>query len=162
MLFRSKKSKGLARIDYAFLPLRKDGRFVRHDRDQWSVEEGFPDLDQECLEGGRVTRTHLIIERNLDAIRKKKADVLKTNGGRLACEVCGFDFKNTYGSLGAGFIECHHLIPLFSLNGKRASTSNDDLIVVCSNCHRMVHRNLNANPSACSLNEIKKFLAPRG
>jgi 5-methylcytosine-specific restriction protein A len=59
--------------------------------------------------------------------------------GRLACEVCSFDFKQHYGDLGEGFIECHHTQPLsFSTAGEK--TRLTDLALVCANCHRMLHR----------------------
>ncbi|WP_394342507.1 HNH endonuclease [Taibaiella helva] len=56
--------------------------------------------------------------------------------GRLACEVCGFDFFQTYGPLGADFIECHHTKPLATYKAGE-KTKLADLAVVCSNCHRM-------------------------
>ena len=41
--------------------------------------------------------------------------------------------------LGEGFIECHHVTPVSELRaGTRTRLS--DLAVVCSNCHRMLHR----------------------
>ena len=47
--------------------------------------------------------------------------------GNLCCEVCGFDFAARYGELGEGYIE-------------EDTTTVDDLVLVCSNCHRMLHR----------------------
>jgi 5-methylcytosine-specific restriction protein A len=41
--------------------------------------------------------------------------------------------------VGRGFIECHHLLPLAELARERLSRLAD-LALVCSNCHRMVHR----------------------
>ncbi|MEO5325233.1 HNH endonuclease [Mesorhizobium sp. CC13] len=43
------------------------------------------------------------------------------------------------GPHGEGFIEVHHLQPLHTLvdGGK---TRLGDLVLVCSNCHRMIHR----------------------
>ncbi|WP_376770720.1 HNH endonuclease [Lentzea indica] len=57
---------------------------------------------------------------------------------RLACEVCTFDFKQTYGDRGAGFAEIHHAVP-FHVTGP-IKTRLADLVVLCSNCHRMIHR----------------------
>jgi 5-methylcytosine-specific restriction protein A len=57
----------------------------------------------------------------------------------LRCEVCGFDFFVTYGVLGRGFAECHHLVPLSALSCRRR-TLLSELAIVCSNCHRMIHR----------------------
>jgi predicted HNH restriction endonuclease len=58
--------------------------------------------------------------------------------GALACEACGFDFEVTYGERGKEFIECHHVRPLSELK-PGDKTSVDDLALVCSNCHRMIH-----------------------
>ena len=57
------------------------------------------------------------------------------------CEVCGFRFSDKYGvKLGAGFIEAHHLMPFASLKEGNTRLSLDDFAVLCSNCHRMIHR----------------------
>lgn len=59
-------------------------------------------------------------------------------GKELKCEVCGFDFGKTYGELGAGYIEVHHKKPVS--DGERITDINEDLVMLCSNCHRMIHR----------------------
>jgi 5-methylcytosine-specific restriction protein A len=96
------------------------------------------DLLEEAPEGRLLTRVHLRRERNRELIESKKRLVLK-HGGSLTCEVCGFDFRAEYGERGEGFIECHHTKPLETLQpGGR--THVRDLALVCSNCHRMIHR----------------------
>lgn len=57
----------------------------------------------------------------------------------LDCMACGFNFERTYGSWGKGFIEVHHVVPL-SEAGRSETDPATDLIVLCANCHRMVHR----------------------
>lgn len=64
--------------------------------------------------------------------------VLKATGS-LACEVCAFDFVKHYGKLGEGFCEVHHRKLLATTVVERV-TNLEDLAVVCSNCHRMLHR----------------------
>lgn len=95
------------------------------------------DLDFEAPEGRIMTRIHLYRERNRTLVKKKKAVALRMHGC-LACEVCGFDFLQTYGERGREFIECHHTLPI-SLLGEHGKTSMSDLVLVCSNCHRMIH-----------------------
>jgi 5-methylcytosine-specific restriction enzyme A len=57
------------------------------------------------------------------------------------CTVCGFNFANRYGEVGQGYIEAHHLTPLASLGGRPTELDpKTDFTVVCSNCHRMLHR----------------------
>lgn len=56
------------------------------------------------------------------------------------CQVCDMTFSEVYGrALGASFAEAHHIKPLGTLNAK-VKTRLDDLITVCANCHRMLHR----------------------
>lgn len=54
-----------------------------------------------------------------------------------------FKFKcplvKKYNDLGLGFIEAHHIEPLCDLEEEKIP-SEKDFILVCSNCHRMLHR----------------------
>jgi 5-methylcytosine-specific restriction enzyme A len=97
-----------------------------------------PDLDDDGSdEGGVVLREHLRRERDPKLKGKKLADV-RRRGEPIACEVCNFDFERVYGARGAGYIECHHRVAL-SLTGQ-TKTRLSDLVLLCSNCHRMIHR----------------------
>lgn len=100
----------------------------------------FPfDMDSvHATEGKRLMRKHLYRERDRRIISKKR-DLVMNSTGRLACEVCGFDFAQAYGELGGGFCEVHHKLPLSEIDSI-VETRLDDLAVVCSNCHRMIHR----------------------
>jgi predicted HNH restriction endonuclease len=55
------------------------------------------------------------------------------------CQVCRIRFEDVYGTLGRDFAEAHHIVPLSQLKGEVKSTV-DDLITVCANCHRMLHK----------------------
>ncbi len=96
------------------------------------------DPDEEFREGQRKLRIHHDIERNTKAVRQKKALVLAQTGC-LKCEVCRFDFWETYGEIGNGFAECHHRTPIHTLI-EESTIQLDQLAIVCSNCHRMLHR----------------------
>ncbi|WP_199580903.1 MULTISPECIES: HNH endonuclease [Bradyrhizobium] len=91
----------------------------------------------EAEEGRVLTRVHLSRERNRKLVEQKKLAAIK-GAGKLACEVCSFDFEAAYGEHGAGFIEAHHLKPVHTLLPGH-KTKLDDLALLCSNCHRMVH-----------------------
>jgi len=82
----------------------------------------------EFREGRLLTRLHKWRERNPTLVRKKKQERLSKTG-KLACEVCGFDFAERYGELGAGYVECHHLIPLSAINVPRKTRLSDLAIV---------------------------------
>lgn len=92
-------------------------------------------------EGAIMTRLHRFRERNRRIVGNKKA-AFERKHGRLFCEACGFDFERTYGIRGAGFIECHHLLPVSQMQpGERTKLA--DLVLLCANCHRMVHARSN-------------------
>lgn len=56
------------------------------------------------------------------------------------CRACGFDFSARYGPLGDGFVEIHHKTPVSEMGGSYTVNPAEDLVPLCSNCHRMVHR----------------------
>ncbi|WP_079141833.1 HNH endonuclease [Streptomyces sp. LUP30] len=90
-----------------------------------------------AVEGRLLARWALSRERN-SKLRAQKIARVRQDGGPLRCEVCDFDFARTYGDLGDGYIEVHHVTPLH-VSGNR-ETALDDLACVCANCHRMCHR----------------------
>ena len=100
----------------------------------------LPDIDQSqsILEGNPRLVAHLRRERNSAIIKAKKDATLRATG-KLCCEACGFDFKKVYGEFGDGFCEVHHLQPLSKADGV-VKTELGDLAIVCSNCHRIIHR----------------------
>lgn len=110
-------------------------------------------FDEEESEEGRIlTKTHRYRERDPKLIKRKKEQVLKQEGV-LVCEVCRFDFFTVYGNRGEGYIECHHTKPVSQLTpGEKTKIS--DLSLVCSNCHRMVHR----KQPWLSISELKNLL----
>jgi hypothetical protein len=102
------------------------------------AEDDWLDLDG-VHEGSPFLIAHLRRERRSAGLaRTLKCSTLKSTG-RLACEVCEFDFASTYGSHGLGYIEAHHVVPL-SASDETIITRITDLALVCANCHRMLHR----------------------
>jgi len=108
--------------------------------------------DDEFQEGRVLTRLHKLRERSPSIVKKKKELVLRQKG-KLLCEACGFDFEKKYGKIGRGFAECHHIKPISHLKAGQ-KTKLDDLCILCSNCHRMIHRTKPMLP----LEEFKKIL----
>lgn len=90
-----------------------------------------------AIEGRLLVRRALARERDPKLRALKIRQVLRS-GRVLRCEVCDFDFARAYGDLGQGYIEVHHVTPLY-VSGTR-ETKLDDLACVCANCHRMCHR----------------------
>lgn len=90
-------------------------------------------------EAARKLVSHYKIERS-QKIRKAKITLaLHEHDGALLCENCEFSFEVRYGERGKGYMEVHHKQPLAALL-PNVVTSLSDLMLLCSNCHRMVHR----------------------
>ncbi|KES07107.1 HNH endonuclease [Streptomyces toyocaensis] len=90
-----------------------------------------------AVEGRLLVRRALFRERD-PSLRARKVERVRRQGLPLRCEVCTFDFARTYGELGDGYIEVHHVTPLHVAGARE--TRLDDLACLCANCHRMCHR----------------------
>ena len=102
-------------------------------------------------EGKRLLKKHYIRERNPKVIKEAKRLALESRG-ELRCEVCGFLFSEHYGERGKDFIEGHHKIPVSQMQeGQR--TSPEDIALLCSNCHKMIHIKM----PPISVEELKKI-----
>lgn len=108
-------------------------------READSLPASRPSGRSEFPEGKLVERLHKQRERSAYVIQEAKKRVL-ARGERLTCACCGFDFEKTYGPLGRGFIEGHHVKPVSGLAPDGEVTRVEDIALVCSNCHRMLHR----------------------
>ena len=88
-------------------------------------------------EGRRQERETYFFTRNPRLIKEAK----KIHGYR--CQACSFKFKDKYGKFGQNFIECHHENVLSERPeqdwNNDVKTSINDVKVLCSNCHRMIH-----------------------
>lgn len=92
--------------------------------------------DPSLTEGRRIETYGTKYERN----PRVRAAFLAQCANPYKCAVCGFDFEKAYGDLGKGFIEVHHIKPLSSVGTETAIDPKKDLVSLCSNCHRMIHR----------------------
>jgi 5-methylcytosine-specific restriction protein A len=108
------------------------------------------DVQDEFDEGREREIRSNRMERN-----RKAVEAAKRKHG-LKCQVCGLVFGETYGSHGAGFIEVHHMIPVADAarRGKQ-KVALQELAVLCSNCHRMIHR----GGRLLSLDELRYIVA---
>lgn len=96
------------------------------------------------FENRKLVASHLKRERS-----RLLATECKIRDGYI-CQVCQLSFEDLYGPLGKGFAEAHHMVPLGDLQ-EQVKTSVEDLITVCANCHRILHR-MNGNAD-----DIKKL-----
>jgi 5-methylcytosine-specific restriction protein A len=121
--------------------LSKIAYFINQSIETRDKIEMISPLDQDEEEGNEgqiLSRIHRYRERSRDLVDRKKSQFFGDHGS-LHCEACGFDFLKIYGERGNGFIECHHTKPVSQLE-EDGKTKVSDLVVLCSNCHRMVHR----------------------
>lgn len=95
--------------------------------------------DEEEVSLGQEGRSRAIVSRVRERSPGLRMAALAIHGYR--CQVCGFDFETTYGAWGKGFAEVHHVQELSAAPAEGVEVDPSiDLAVVCSNCHRMIHR----------------------
>jgi len=86
-----------------------------------------------------------------------------TNQGRIECSACTFDFYDFYGEIGKGYIEIHHLKPVFQYEDEDrnifVSRALENLTPTCSNCHRIIHRN---RQMPLSMTELIEYISENG
>lgn len=105
------------------------GCLLPFDEDSLFVE---PEVEG-ALEGSKSRVTHNKYERS----RANRTACIALFG--TVCGVCGFDFEERYGEIGAEFIEVHHIMPVSQMGGEYRVSPVTDLIPLCSNCHSMAH-----------------------
>ncbi len=149
-VFTSKGGKGLdgaSKLDEAIwtefegklleLAIAADG--VRAGIVNTMTDDALEEVQSYSVKEGKVSyRFHRRLERNSAVVALRKRTALKKHG-KLECEGCGFDFAATYGPRGHGFIEAHHINPVHAMV-EGDETALEDLALLCSNCHRMVHK----------------------
>lgn len=84
-------------------------------------------------EGQRIFREAASLMRNSRLVREAKR---RANG---RCELCNLDTASLDPEIGHKVLECHHLDPFAERRDDQISTSIDRVLVVCANCHRLLH-----------------------
>jgi predicted HNH restriction endonuclease len=105
--------------------------------------------ENEYFEGRHAERLSSFYERN----SKLRAAAIMIHG--RVCLGCGFNFELCYGEHGSGYIEVHHLKPISTFTEETQVDPNNDMTVLCSNCHRMIHRKKN---KPLSLDELRAII----
>ncbi|RED26940.1 HNH endonuclease [Flavobacterium cutihirudinis] len=135
---------------------RKNNAFKRYiefcgtiDTNNFNVNQpDLKDIFESRTEGGQKIVISLVAERDSSL----RASAIKIHG--TTCFGCNFNFKSKYGEIGEGFIEIHHVKPLSSFLNSKVVDPYTDLIPLCSNCHRIVHRKKDYVLSLIELKEI--------
>jgi len=103
-----------------------------------------------CLEGKPNQTPVTRYERNPHA-RKACIDYYG-----LKCNICNFDFEESYGEAGKSFIHVHHLSEISKQNGEHTVEPIKDLRPVCPNCHAIIHR----KKPPYTIQEMIKMITP--
>jgi len=125
--------------------LHPEMKFSRLNKSSYSIEFvesvfEYEPIEEELvssngrIEGGKVLYYTEKYERN----SSNRKIAIQHHGYR--CKACDFLFKEKYGERGDKFIEIHHIKPLYINNEKVLVDPKEDLVPVCSNCHKMIHR----------------------
>ncbi|MBO4930553.1 MAG: HNH endonuclease [Clostridia bacterium] len=122
-------------------------------------EKSFDELTSIIIEPSIEGKRRLVYTTKYERSRKNRDAAIRVRKKRnieLCCEVCGFDFEKVYGERGRGFIEVHHNKPLYTLEGECVIDPEKDLNCLCSNCHRMIHRD---KTNILTVDELKKLIS---
>ena len=96
----------------------------------------------------------VIISTKTERDSSLRKDAIRIHGTK--CKVCNFDFSKTYGKWANDYIEVHHMKPISNAKEIKVDTNpSTDLTVVCSNCHRMIHKKRDV---VLTIAELKKKL----
>ncbi len=108
-----------------------------------------PDLD-DVYEVRSEDGKKIIISKAAERDALLRSLAIKIHGTN--CFGCNFNFVERYGKAGEGFIEIHHTVALERYEDSKVVNPQTDLIPLCSNCHRIVHRR---KDYVLSLDELK-------
>lgn len=132
--------------------------FERVNNDTYNIliisnENAFEDYGREnvyeSLAEGKKTKVYSTkYERN----PQNRERAVQEHG--IKCQICGFDFEENYGDVGRGFIEVHHKKPISSFEGELIVDPVQDMVCLCSNCHRMIHRK---RSGTLTIDELHEF-----
>lgn len=117
------------------------------------LTESEDPLESVVITSGKEGKTVLRYVTKYERRPQNRAAAIKIHGCR--CMACGFDFEKAYGNLGRGFIEVHHVVPLHSVKEEVVINPETDLVCLCANCHRMIHRK---RGSIMTVDELKECL----
>lgn len=105
----------------------------------------FEEFDEDIVitEGSSKYTLSKVYERS-HKLRSQAIEYYSEKNNGLFCDICDFDFKKTYGKPATGYIEMHHLKPVYMYKDEDEQKIIDEaisnLIPVCANCHRVIHR----------------------
>ncbi len=92
-------------------------------------------------------------KRSAKLVKDKKDEAFK-DFDNLCCAVCNFNFAANYGEWGKKCCEVHHLNQLSKSDGE-VETTLEELVIICANCHRVIHH----KDPMLTIDELKEEIA---
>ena len=86
----------------------------------------------------KIVKKHIQIEK----VYYKRSQGLinsRKENSNYDCEACGFNFNQFYND-SPNYIEAHHIIPISQMISDKRVTTKDEIALLCSNCHKMIHK----------------------
>lgn len=154
--FAFNPSRKFEQVDWNLLT--EDFLYFQHRFELWD-HTAFQEWDKGhtrtngVWEGPPKIVTHQQRERNSAYAQKAKTEYIEKNPS-APCEACTKSMGAVYPGVGKGYLEAHHIEPLY-LREVSSITKESDFNFLCANCHRMIHR----MGDDMSLDNLKQVLA---
>ena len=137
---RGHQKKPIGLLPAIFELINKKSGFIKSKSFEAVLPEELEEKEADILiEGAKKQITVNAYERNPHARIACINHYRKKNNGRLKCEICGFDFGETYGDEFVEKMHIHHLVELSSIGAEYEINAIEDLIPICPNCHMIAH-----------------------
>ncbi|MDR0604529.1 MAG: HNH endonuclease [Bacteroidales bacterium] len=130
--------------DFTYTDLTENLRKVEKNKNKKKIET----FDENIIIQEGTKKLMQVATYNRSMILRNYAIQYFTHDNRINCHCCNFNFQDFYGEqIGGNFIEIHHTKPIFKYEDEDLEHTLEqaigNLTPVCSNCHRMIHRNWN-------------------
>lgn len=141
--------KQLANVDYEDIIAILSGKEFSETKCEEDIQSETV-IDYKIAKEGKSELFYTTRYERSPILRKRAIQIHGTT-----CMACKFNFYEFYGARGKDYIEVHHLIPLSTIEEEFEINPVTDMAVVCSNCHRMIHRE---RTNILSIDELKKII----
>ncbi|MCC1494673.1 HNH endonuclease [Cognatishimia sp. F0-27] len=94
------------------------------------------------VEEGNLESVNAKVRLRSQRLRQYAMSYYSNDDGTISCEACGFEGTSCYGDGAKGLIEIHHKKPIAVAGSSKKPLREAvaDVVPLCPNCHRMVHR----------------------
>lgn len=128
--------------DFTYIDLKDNLVKIEQNQNKRKIETFDENI---VIQEGLKKVTEQVAFKRSQTLRTFAIEYYKKND-RISCYCCSFNFEDFYGpKIGKDFIEIHHTKPIFKYEDEdienTLKNAVKNLTPVCSNCHRMIHKN---------------------